>query len=784
MAGTTHSAAPIYPYEDWNITETEFKIENNYRSESIFALGNGTIGLRGTFEEGLPNSTGLGLEGTYINGFYESETIKYPEIAYGFAEHSQTMLNVTNGKVIRLVIGGETFNLRTGTILEYKRTLNLKEAYVERHVHWCSPKGKEIRLTVRRFVSLENRHLAAISYRVVPVNFNGDIEIVSALDGDVTNLTTDSDPRLGSGLHGRVLHIDAKAVEGSFGMLRQRTKTTQLGLAVAMDHALETKSVHTLKSASDEFTVAVHYSIKARQDEPIQLTKYLAYVTSQHVPDAQIEAKARAVVMEAKQSGFEALQAAQSVFMTRFWDGADIRIDGDVALQQGIRFNMFHVLQSVGRDGRTNICAKGLTGEGYEGHYFWDTEMYAMPFFLYTAPDISRKLLEYRYSILDYARARARDLAHPIGALFPWRTIAGEETSAYFPAGTAQYHINADIAYAIRRYVIATGDEEFLKQQGAEILFETARVWYNVGAFIPHKGNKFCINGVTGPDEYSAVVNNNCYTNLMARLNMRYAREVALWMQGKAPDEYRALAARIHLQPEELEQWKRASDAMLIPYDETLKLYLQDDSFLDRAPWDIANTPPDKFPLLLHYHPLTIYRHQVCKQADLVLALFLLSDQFSLEDKRRNFEYYEKVTTHDSSLSTAIFSIIAAEIGEQGKAYRYFMNTARLDLDNRHGNVKDGVHIANMAGAWLCVVHGFGGLRVDAHQVHFSPMLPPGWTSYRFQLRIKGQHVQVTVNPDLTTYELVEGEGLTVHHDGQELKLKRGAPQTAPTRKR
>lgn len=774
----------IYPFEDWAVTENAFSLEHNYQSESIFALGNGTIGWRGTFEEGLPDAAKFGLEGTYINGFYESEIIKYPEIAYGFAEHSQTMLNVTNGKLIRLEVEGEAFNLRAGTLLAYRRSLNLKTAVIERYVKWRSPQGREIELTVRRFIALENRHLAVIDYQVVPLNFSGKITLLSALDGDVKNLTADTDPRVGSGLHGRVLHVEGKSVEGDFGLLRQRTQTTHLGLACAMEHRLETADPHRQSAAATDFSVSVRYEIAAQQGTRIRLTKYLGYVSSQHVPDAEIEAKAREVVRAAKVSSFEALLAAQTAYMTHFWDAADITIEGDTALQQGLRFNMFHVMQSAGRDGRTNISAKGLTGEGYEGHYFWDTEMYVMPFFLYTLPDINRKLLEYRYSILDFARARARDLAHPSGALFPWRTIAGEETSAYFPAGTAQYHINADIAFALQRYVHITGDEAFLKEQGAELLFETARVWYHVGAFIPHKGGQFCINGVTGPDEYSAIVNNNCYTNMMARQNLRYAHEVALWMQETEPARYEALVGRLNLQAQEIADWKRAADAMFIPYDDELKLYLQDDSFLDRAPWDLANTPRNKFPLLLHYHPLVIYRHQVCKQADLVLALFLLGDQFTLEDKRRNFAYYEKVTTHDSSLSTAIFSIVAAEIGDQAKAYRYFLNTARLDLDNLHGNVKAGVHIANMAGTWMGVVNGFGGLRIVGGAAHFSPMLPPGWTSYSFRLKIRTSHFEVAVGADATRYTLLDGDAITVYQDGKALVLSRAAPiQSVDTKK-
>ena len=440
---------------------------------------------------------------------------------------------------------------------------------------------------------------------------------------------------------------------------------------------------------------------------------------------------------------------------------------------------MFQLLQSVGRDGRTNIAAKGLTGEGYEGHYFWDTEMYVVPFFLYNNPGISRKLLEYRYSILDRARQRAVTMGVK-GALFPWRTINGEECSAYFPAGSAQYHIDADVAYAIRQYVQVTGDDAFLIDYGAEILFETARMWADLGDYILRKGNQFCINEVTGPDEYSALVDNNCYTNLMARENMRYAYDTVEWMKQRAPEAFRSLAAKIGLGDHEPDEWQKAADRMYVPYDDELIIYKQDDSFLNKQPWDFANTPPENYPLLIHYHPLVIYRHRVCKQADLVLALFVLSHLFTPEEKRRNYDFYEPLTTHDSSLSTCTFSIVASDVGYHDKAYDYFMRTARMDLDDRHGNVKDGVHIANMAGAWLCLVNGFARMRVYDDLLSLDPYLPRGWDEYQFRLTYRQSFLSVIVNQAGTTYELLRGPDLTVTHHGEPVLVKSGEPTTRP----
>jgi trehalose/maltose hydrolase-like predicted phosphorylase len=773
MAREDTPAKPIYPYTEWEVVEEGFNPQYNYRNETIFAVGNGYIGMRGSFEEGWSGPPGSGVDGTYLNGFYESEVIKYPEIAYGFAEHSQTMLNVTNGKIVKLYLEDEPFDMLTGKLLEYRRVLKLKEGLLQRTLVWRSPKGREARIDIKRLVSLPHKHLAAISYEVTPINFADEIRLVSILNGDVSNLIAEDDPRAGSTLEGRALLVKHRLAEGTFGAVQQRTKRTHFVLVCAMEHHIETDNTLTIAQSYDAFTSQVAYTVNAEQDKPIRLCKYVSYVTSLDYDESELMVRARDVVTAAKAAGFDHLQREQADFLAEFWSRADIAIKGDIALQQGIRFNMFHLLQSVGRDGRTNIAAKGLTGEGYEGHYFWDSEMYVVPFFLYNSPDISRKLLQYRYSILDKARERAVIMAGK-GAMFAWRTINGEECSAYFPAGTAQYHINADIAFAIRQYVQATSDYQFLIDCGAEIVCETARMWADLGDYIPRKNGKFCINEVTGPDEYSAMVDNNCYTNMMARENLQFAVDALAWMKQHAPDDYQRLAARIGLGEREPEQWKKAADAMYIPYDDALKIYKQDDGFLDKAPWDFEHTPKENYPLLIHYHPLVIYRHQVCKQADLVLALFLLGHLFTLEEKRRNYDFYEKLTTHDSSLSTCTFSIVASEIGYHDKAYEYFMRTARMDLDDRHGNVKDGVHIANMAGTWMCLVNGFAGMRVYGDVLSLNPYLPKGWEEYSFNVTYRDCFLSVTVNQAGTTYTLLQGERLTLAHNGEKITLAAG----------
>lgn len=758
-------------YDEWGIVENHFSTEGNCNNETIFSIGNGYMGMRGSFEEGYSGPEGTGLEGTYINGFYDSEYIKYGEAGYGFAEKSQTMLNVTNSKLIKLYIEDEEFDILKGELKYYNRTLDLKKGILIRNVVWRSPKGKEIKLEAKRLASFDNKHIFAFEYKITPLNFQGCIKILSAIDGNVSNTTAEDDPRVGSGFSGKVLQKVSGKVRQTYGELIQKTKMTNRHVACSMENSLETKCPYITKNLSGESYYGVIFEVEALCEEELVLNKYTAYTTDRDCNREELSELAYALVSEAKSLGFSELEDAQRKFLEAFWYKSDVTIKGDSLLQQGIRFNIFHLLQAAGTDGKTNIPAKGLTGEGYDGHYFWDTETFMLPFFLYSKPEIARKLLEYRYSTLDKARERARIMAHKKGVLFPWRTINGEECSAYFPAGTAQYHINADIALAIKRYMEATEDVDFLIKYGAEIIFETARLWVDAGSYINNKGNRFCINCVTGPDEYTALVNNNFYTNAMAKENLLYSFETALWMCKEQPKAHEELKAKIGLEPCEVDEWKKAADNMYLPYDEDLKIHPQDDSFLQKAVWDFENTPKENYPLLMHYHPLVIYRYQVCKQADVVLALFLLSEKFSKEQKKRDYDYYESITTHDSSLSSCIYCIEAAEIGYYEKAYSYFMKTVRMDLDNHQGNTEYGIHAANMAGAWACVVNGFGGMRVYDGLLHFNPYVPDNWQEYSFNITFKGSTISVKAKNEQTIYKLLEGKPLKIIHNDTEISL-------------
>ena len=754
---------PIYPVESWNVTETEFSMALNYRNETTFALSNGYIGTRGTFIEGYDFDEDTGLEGNYINGFYESEHVPYGEWNYGFPTRSQTLLNLPDCKRVEIYLDTERVDLRRGKILSYARTLHMDQGIVTRDVAWESESGKQIRLHSCQMVCLNRKNLMALQITVTPLNFSGKIEMISRLNADVENHTRKANPLICYGPFGRCIDPDRIWAQDHRFFYEGTTRHTKFTMACAAAHQCNGAAHYHV----DTLTASISYVFDAEQHTAAELTKYIAYTSS--LDTARLESTLMTVLNTAESDGFDALLREQKAAMETFWQGADIQIDGDTALQQGLRFNLFHIMQAAGRDGRTGMCAKGLSGEGYEGHYFWDTEMFVLPVFIWTNPELARQLLLYRYHTLPQARARARDLGHPIGALYPWRTINGEEASTYFPLGTAQYHINGDIAYAVWQYYEATGDYDFLRDYGAEILVETARVFADVGCFSESAGGKYCICAVTGPDEYTAIVNNNLYTNLLAQENL-YAALHALEILG-------ADGEKLKISEDEKCFWKKVADNMYLPYDEKLGVYLQDDAFLMRKPYDESKVPEEKRHLLYeNYHPLFVYRQRMCKQADAIHGMQLLSHRFTKEELLRNYEFYQTVTLHHSSLSTSIFGMLACRIGKMEDACRYFSDSARMDLDDYHENFYAGIHAANMAGTWQSVVFGFAGLRRINGIPEFSPILPNRWQGYSFSIRYRGSLLNVAVNQNGADFTLENDKPVSFLIRGRNVRLaKKGA---------
>ncbi len=622
-----------FPVEEFRLVERGFNRENVPQLETVFAVANGYLGIRGTHEEGRP----VHQTGTLLNGYYETWPIVYPERAFGFAETGQTIVNVTDGSVIKLYVDDEPFDLDHAEVLEYERMLDMRAGLMERRVVWQAADGRRFSVRSRRLASLEHRHLACIEYEVTSLDRAAALTLSSEL---VTHAGADAgaadDPRKGRGFEPGVMMAKSGEAKGSRAVLGFRTRSSGLPMACGMEHETNLDGeVVPVSEVSGDSARAV-FRVRAEPGRTVRLVKYLAYHHGADTPMGELTFRVGETLDRAKSDGFERIVNEQRTRVDAFWDVSDVRTEGAPLLQQAVRFNLYQLLQATASVEGYGVPSKGLTGQGYEGHYFWDTEIYVMPFLVYTHPTIARSLLHHRYAMLDQARSRASQVGLR-GALFPWRTINGEEASAYYAAGTAQYHIDADIAYALMQYVKATGDTGFLARYGVEMLVETARMWASLGYFSDAKRGQFVINGVTGPDEYSTVVDNNAYTNLMARQNLRAAIETLDWLATSEPDAYATLTERTRLRADEVEGWARAADLMYVPYDDSSELHLQDDGFLDREVWDFEGTPPESYPLLLHYHPLVIYRHQVIKQADLVLATFLAGDEFSADEKRKIF---------------------------------------------------------------------------------------------------------------------------------------------------
>ena len=746
----------------WKIVSNQHDKKRLLLEESLFALGNGYLGVRGNLEEA--SNELCQIRGTYINGFYDDVEIPYAEKGYGYPETSQKMLNLIDAQTLKIFLGEELITIFNGDVKDYQRILNIKKGYLARRFHYTTPLGKEVVITFKRLVSFTYQSLFCQEVEVKPLNYFGPIKIISELNGDVENYVDKSDPRVAQG-HSKRLLINCQRQFADFEVLESITEQSKLRVLVLSQTSIDHKHQKQVKFTDKRFIS----EIRSTLDQKITITKYNLYYDSIRY-GVNLLNKAIADFKIIKKLKFNQLIASQESYLNDYFSLCDIKITGNADLQIGIRFNLFHLIQGVGKDQFSNIAAKGLSGEGYEGHYFWDTEIFIFPVFLLTKPDLARNLLLYRYHTLDYARKRARELGHKKGAAFPWRTIKGTECSSFFPASSAQYHINADISYSIIQYYLVTKDDDFLLNYGAEIIFETARLFIDIGHYLE---NGFNIYGVTGPDEYTAIVNNNYYTNVMAKYNLHWAvktYQILLEKQGK---KFTKLLEKLELTSTEIAEFKKASKNMYLPYDKALDINPQDDSFLGKPTWDFANTPENKYPLLLNYHLLTIYRHQVCKQADTVLAHFLLEDEIDISTIRNSYNYYETVTTHDSSLSSCIFSIMAMKIGEIDKAYEYFSETARMDLDNTHKNTKDGLHMANMGGTHMAIVYGFAGLRIKEATISIAPKIPKQIESYSFIINYQKRLIKIFKNQATCKLELLSGEEIKIIVDGKYLLLKK-----------
>ncbi|MBV9309707.1 MAG: glycoside hydrolase family 65 protein, partial [Solirubrobacterales bacterium] len=548
-------------------------------------------------------------------------------------------------------------------------------------------------------------------------------------------------------------------------ILSHITAASGLRLSAAMAHTVEGPAGLASSIESFEDLARFFVSAETTPGEPLRLVKFLAYGWSAQRSLPGVRDQVAAALAEAQHRGWEGLVAEQRAYLDEFWERADVEIEGDEELQQAVRFALFHTLQAGARAEQRAIPAKGLTGSGYDGHAFWDTEMFVLPVLTYTAAHAAADALRWRQATLDLARERARQLGLQ-GAAFPWRTIRGEECSGYWPAGTAAFHINADIANAVRRYCGATEDEDFARDVGLELLVETARLWRSLGHH--DAAGRFRIDGVTGPDEYSAIADNNVYTNLMAQENLRDAAELA--------ERHPRAAARLKVDAEEAASWRDAAESMVIPFDEELGIHPQAEAFTEHDRWNFDQTSSEQYPLLLHFPYFDLYRKQVVKQADLVLAMQVRGDAFTDQQKARNFEYYEALTVRDSSLSACTQAVLAAEVGHLELAYDYFAEAALMDLDDLEHNTRDGLHIASLAGAWIAAVLGFGGMRDHGGTLSFAPHLPEALVRVAFRISFRGRRLLVEIRHEQAHYSLLDGNPLEISHHGEALTLNGKGP--------
>lgn len=751
-----------YPVEPWHVRETALNLDLLAQSESVFALSNGHVGLRGNLDEGEPH----GLPGTYLNSFYETQPLPYAEAGYGYPEDGQTLIDITNGKIIRLLVDDEPFDVRYGDLIEHERVLDLRAGTLTRTVRWRSPTGKQVLVRSTRLVSLAQRGVVAIEYVVEAVDEFTRVTVQSELVANEDQPEPSADPRVAAVLRTPLKPVAHETADHG-ALLMHSTKASGLMMAAAMDHVVEVPGRVEMDTDAGEDWARTTIICGLRPEQKLRVVKFVGYGWSSLRSRPALRDQVSGAIAGARYTGWQGLLDAQRAYLDEFWDSADVEVEGDPDVQQAVRFGLFHVLQASARAERRAIPGKGLTGTGYDGHAFWDTEGFVLPLLTYTAPEAAADALRWRASTLDLARDRAAEL-DLAGAAFPWRTIAGAECSAYWPAGTAAWHINADIAMALERYRVVTGDDTLEADCGLAVLVETARLWNCLGHHDRH--GRWHLDGVTGPDEYTAVVRDNVFTNLMAANNLRIAAQAC---------ERNPVAAQdMGVTTEETAGWRDAAAAVHIPYDDELGVHEQCEGFTTLREWNF--TENTRYPLLLHEAYVRLYPSQVVKQADLVLAMHWQGHAFTPEQKARNVDYYERRTTRDSSLSACTQAVLCAEVGHVELAHDYVYETAVIDLRDLHHNTRDGLHMASLAGAWTALVAGFGGLRDDEGILCLDPQLPDGISRLRFRLRWRDFRVMVDVDHDQVTYSLRDGPDgtLTIRHSGKEVALDTKSPTT------
>ncbi|TCC95487.1 glycoside hydrolase family 65 protein [Pedobacter hiemivivus] len=725
--------------DEWNIIEEGFDPHLNKISESLFSIGNGRIGQRANFEEAY---TGETLQGNYVAGVYYPDKTRVGWWKNGYPEYFAKVLNATNWIGIDIDIDGEKLDLFKCEVLEFKRVLNMKEGTLSRTFTARLSSGKVVKVDAIRFCSIADDELAALHYSISALNFEGIITVTSFIDGDIKNQDANYDEKFWNEV--------AQHQENDTDYLTLQTKKTEFDVCTASRTTVLFNGVAQSSQAvlGDKY-LARTTVIPVKQGETIHIYKIVTNLSSLNYDKSDLLRLAKVKIETASTKGFDELLKDHAAAWAAKWEESDIIVEGDIAAQQAIRFNIFQLNQTyTGKDARLNIGPKGFTGEKYGGSTYWDTEAYCIPFYLSTAPEeVAKNLLVYRYKHLDKAIENAEKLGFKNGAaLYPMVTMNGEECHNEWEITFEEIHRNGAIAFAIFNYIRYTGDENYLAQYGLEVLIGIARFWKQRVNWSEDK-QKYVMLGVTGPNEYENNINNNWYTNKLAAWCLKYTIEAADMVKRLDPEKYKTIQKKTKLvEAKEFGDWKTVADQMYYPYHEKEGVFLQQDGFMDKEQILVKDLPAEERPLNQKWSWDRILRSGFIKQADVLQGMYFFEDEYDLETLRKNFSFYESRTVHESSLSPCVHSILAAKLSDEEKAYEFYLRTARLDLDDYNNDTEDGLHITSMAGTWMSIVEGFAGMRVCNGQLCFNPFLPKAWDSFSFSIGFRGVQLKVKIS--------------------------------------
>jgi len=732
-----------YKLDEWNIIEQGFDAGCNEISESVFSLGNGYMGQRANFEE---EYTGTSLQGNYIAGVYYPDKTRVGWWKNGYPEYFAKVLNSTNWIGINIKVNDVSLDLAKCTVKNFKRVLNMKQGYLERSFVAIFSNGNAIEVNSKRFISMKRGEIGAIKYSIKSLNFSGKLDITPYLDGDVMNCDSNYNEKFWDEV--------SKEVNPYEGYLLLKTKKLGFHICTYMTYEI-TKNSEIIKpyiqlEQSEKF-VSNNVLVHCKENDEVIIYKYVANTSSRYYEIEKLIETTKVLSYKAKEDGFSMLLKEQAHAWSEKWMESDIVIEGDVSAQQGIRFNIYQLNQTyTGEDYRLNIGPKGFTGEKYGGSTYWDTEAYCIPFFLSTSEEkVSRNLLLYRYNQLDKAIENAKKLGFTNGAaLYPMVTMNGEECHNEWEITFEEIHRNGAIAYANYNYVNYTGDKSCLGEFSFEVLTAISRFWAQRATFSKYN-NKYVILGVTGPNEYENNVNNNWYTNKIACWTLQYTLEVINYLSQNEPERLRELKAKLNFKEDEVITWKNIIQNMYYPYEEELNVFLQQDGYMDKEQMLVKDLDKKHQPINQNWSWDRILRSCFIKQADVLQGIYLFEQEYDIDTIKRNFDFYEPRTVHESSLSPCIHTILAAKIGYYDKAYEMYLRTSRLDLDNYNKDTKDGCHSTSMAGTWMAVVHGFGGLRVIDNKLILNPFIPKHWRSCSFKINFRGALLYIKFNASI-----------------------------------